>query len=260
MSGNRLTVIIPSRVKEDQMFFLNRSVGSIRRQVLSGQFDVNIMVSVDAGDILDPQICADLGIQCVESHGRSQAAALNSAIRKLDCDYVAFLEDDDRWQPDYLQVAARALNVGSFVSSNQIIYDEHGDIIRFLDFPTPSGWIMTYDTMQRVGEFNETFRYHIDNEWLGRLNQSGVTRVHLLERYAPMDIEVLTRDRDHIRQLLEVTQNRTHILRHEFPFPLVQRFAHSNSGMAQIMTNEDKRAISFAEYDRLQQTFGMIPI
>ena len=241
------------------MFFLNRSVASIRRQVLSDQFDVNIMVAVDQGDMLDPQVCSNLGIQCVESHGKSQAAALNSAIRKLDCDYVAFLEDDDRWQPDYLQVAARALAVGGFVSSNQIIYDEHGDIIRFFDFPTPSGWIMTYDTMAKVGEFNESFRYHIDNEWLGRLNLSGVTRVHLLERYAPTDVTVLTKDRDHIRQLLEVTQNRVHILRHEFPFPLVQRFSHSNSGMAQILMNEDKQRISVGEYDRLQQTFGAIP-
>ena len=260
MSGNRLTVIIPSRVQDDQMLFLNRSVGSIRRQVLSGQFDVNIIVAVDQGDMLDPQICRNLGIQCIESHGKSQAAALNSAIRKLDCDYVAFLEDDDRWQPQFLQVAAQALDIGGFVSSNQIIYDEHGDIVRFLDFPTPSGWIMAYDTVSRVGEFNETFRFHIDNEWLGRLNLSGVTRVHLLEHYAPLDLAVLAQDRVQIRQMLEATQNRIHVLRHEFLFPLVQRFAHSNSGMAQIMTDPDKQAVSIAEYERLIQQFGRVPI
>lgn len=260
MTGNRLTVIVPTRTQEKQSFFLQRSIRSIRQQQLTGQFEVNIVVAVDKGDMLDPQLCDSLGVQCVESHGKSQAAALNGAIRQLDCDYVAFLEDDDRWQPQFLAIAAQALELGGFVSSNQTLIDDEGDIVRFLDFPTPSGWIMHYNTMARVGEFNESFRYHIDNEWLGRLNQSGVTRVHLLERYAPQDTDILVQERPHIGQMLHATKNRIQILRHEFAFPLVQRFTHANSGMAQIMMVQESRAISAGEYARLEAEFGDIPI
>ena len=260
MNGNRLTVIVPTRTQEKQMFFLKRSIRSIREQQLDGQFQVNILVAVDKGEALSPQICEELGVQCVESHGKSQAAALNGAIRKLDCDFVAFLEDDDRWQPQYLAIAAKALQMGGFVSSNQTLIDDENDIVRFLDFPTPSGWIMHYNTMARVGEFNESYRYHIDNEWLGRLNQSGVTRVHLLERYAPQDIDILTQERPQLGQMLTATKNRIQFIRHEFPFPLVQRYTHADSGMTQIVMYEESRDISMAEYRRLGEEFGDIPI
>jgi glycosyltransferase involved in cell wall biosynthesis len=259
MSGNRLTVIIPSRTQDEQPFFLRRSVKSVRDQTAATLFEITIIIAVDKGEMLDQALRRELDVQCVESAGKSQASALNAAIRQLDGDYVAFLEDDDRWQPNYLAVVGQVLEGADFISSNQMEFDADGNILRYLDFPTPSGWFMRRTTMEQVGEFNEAYRYHLDNEWLGRLNVSGLNRVHLVDFHVPSEAQRLRDERIDIYLVLEATASRCRVLRHQFPFPLVQRYVHPNSGMAQIDQFEASKKASLQEYENLKQTFGRIP-
>lgn len=259
MSEIRLTVIIPSRTQDQQAFFLRRSVKSVRDQTAASQFEITIVVAVDKGEMLDEALLQELDVQCVESDGKSQAAALNAATRRIEGDYLAFLEDDDRWLPHYLSVVAQVIDSADFVSSNQVELDADGNILRFLDFPTPSGWLMRRTTMEQVGAFNEAYRYRLDNEWLGRLNVSGLNRVHLVDFHVPSEVQRLIDERIDIYLVLEATDNRCRVLRHQFPFPLIQRYVHSNSGTALIGQLEASKQTSLEEYEKLKQVFGRIP-
>lgn len=184
-----LSVVIPSRARERQIFFLEQAVASVRRQTAFNDFLVDFFVAVDQGMALDKRVCERLKVFCIESPGHSQARALNAAIRKIDSEYVAFLEDDDQWKPDFLSVAFSAMEEAQvdFISSTQSEYDELGNYLRINDFPTPSGWFMKTSILRKIGEFNEAYQFHLDNECLGRLHDTGTKRAHLVEATAPSE-------------------------------------------------------------------------
>ena len=158
----------------------------MRGQTIANQFAITFLVGVDKGCQLEPAVSDTLGVSCIESDGASQAKALNIAIRQVHEGFVAFLEDDDQWMPDYLNFAMKEIALCDFVSSTQVELDETDELIRINDFPTPSGWFMTSSTLKRVGEFNESYRFHIDNEWLGRLSETKLKRIHMVESTAPV--------------------------------------------------------------------------
>ena len=83
----------------------------------------------------------------------------------------------------------------SFISSDQIEVMTDGTIVGVNDFPTPSGWLLNRKKMNSIPFFNETYRWHLDNEYLGQLNKCHTKRCHLLERYAPHSLDVAARSR-----------------------------------------------------------------
>jgi len=176
----------------------------------------------------------------------------------VDSDYVAFLEDDDQWNPEFLETAFKAIDHCDFVSSTQLEVDEKNEVIRINDFPTPSGWFMPIEILKNIGEFNEDYRLHLDNDWLGRLAENQISRGHLIESTAPKDSKYLA-----IRPWLShvVTQggSNSRLLRHTSPYPLIQRMVHSGSGMAQISSNTSFANISVIEQQKLQLRYGRIP-
>ena len=183
---NKLTLIIPSRKCEKQISFIQKATASVRKQSIANQFVITFLVGVDKGCGLGPEISNILGVKCIESDGASQAKALNVAIRQVHEGFVAFLEDDDQWMPDYLNFATKTIALCDFVSSTQAEFDEAEEFIKVNDFPTPSGWLMPTSTLKKVGEFNESYKYHLDNEWLGRLSESKLNRIHMVEATAPV--------------------------------------------------------------------------
>ena len=260
MKKQRLNIVIPSRTQGKQVFFLERAVASVRHQTVIDKFDLNFLVGVDAGKIpRGGDIGSRLEITFIESHGNSQAAALNAAIRNVNADFVAFLEDDDQWYPRYLEFAMQAISSADFVSSTQIEYDEKGELLRINDFPTPSGWFMPASTLKQVGEFNESFRFHLDNEWLGRLAETKLKRFHMVESTAPIKKEFISSVRPWLGYALDLSGGYCQIMRHHSPYPLVKRLVHSGSGMAQIAENKSFQEISRREQEILVNRFGRIP-
>ena len=190
MTKHQLTIVIPSREQEKQILFLERAIASVKCQTIAEQFVFTFVVGVDKGKLLDKDTCTRLGIVCVESGQNSQAAALNAAIRVVKTEFVAFLEDDDQWMPSFLTFAMKAVAIADFVSSTQAEYDESDELLRINDYPTPSGWFMPLSTLRRVGEFNESFRFHLDAEWLGRIADAKLKRLHMVESTAPHRAEI----------------------------------------------------------------------
>ena len=257
----KISIIIPTKEIPNQFSLLKKAIDSIASQTISNQFDITILISVDMGCPINVLELGHIGfkIQCIESSGYSQAKALNSAIEVADSDFVAFLEDDDQWMPDYLSNAIGLLTDFDFVSSTQLEVNGSGEIIRIFDFPTPSGWLMPLSTLQVVGGFNESYRYHIDNEWLGRLSESKLRRVHLIESTAPLALDCIAEARPMLANVINASLGFSYLARHTSPYPLVKRLVHENSGMHQIKNNESLLAISHEEWRLLTLRFGKLP-
>lgn len=243
------------------MRFLERSTASIRAQTAIAEFDVRIVVGVDPGASQGlREIAGRLGCDLVESATASQAGALNAGLAAVDSELVAFLEDDDVWQPPYLQAASGALAAGAaFVSSTQLEFDENGIVLRINDFPTPSGWLLGRELAARVGPFDPDYRFHLDNEWLGRLAETGAPRIHMVESTAPVDPRHIADVRPWLMNALTLSAGHCRLGRHALPIPLVHRLVHSNSGMARIAADPALGEVSGAEARRLLARFGRIP-
>ncbi len=254
-----LSVVIPSRSQAQQVGFLKRSIGSVAQQRARASVSIEVVVGVDPGD-QPPDIGAtDVPVRFVEGGKRLQAAALNAAAAEIRGDYVAFIEDDDAWLPDHLAIGLQMLEHAGFVSGTQLETNESGDVIRINDFPTPSGWVMSRATWDAVGPFDETYRYHLDNDWLGRLANAGVDRMHVVESTAPIDMAAARDVRPWLVNIAIAGGGRVRFARHTLPVPLVIRLVHSASGVYAIKHDPAVTAKSREEIARLQAAYGRIP-
>jgi hypothetical protein len=256
-----LSILIPSRLERDTAgkLFLESAVASIRAQT-GHSMALQILVGIDAGAPVPPGLDSRLGVHFVESQGKSQAAALNAASRAMTGDFVAILEDDDQWNAGFLFCAVSMLREDfDFSSSTQLEVTPDRKIIRVTEFPTPSGWVMRRALWDRVGLFNEEYRFHLDNEWLGRLGETDARRVHLCEATTPMDYNTLAQSRPFLGELLQKGKPKVELARHDSPWPLVTRLCHPGSGMAQVRDNDAARERSDAEAAQLEKRFGHRP-
>jgi glycosyltransferase involved in cell wall biosynthesis len=255
MGAKTVSVIIPSRLEG---YFLGSAIRSVLAQEGIDQADIEIIVGIDDGQgVLFKNRHPDL--EMGESRGHTQAAALNAAVNKARGEYLAFLEDDDLWERKFLRTALTLLDQVDFVSSNQLEVDECGSVRRINDFPTPSGWILRRKIFDSVGPFDETYRWHIDNEWLGRLGEADITRVHLVESTAPMAPDLIGQNRPGLANVVYFGRPQPRIIRHEYPVPMVSRLVHSGSGMHRISQDLALKAESNNEKSRVRERFGRIP-
>jgi glycosyltransferase involved in cell wall biosynthesis len=257
-----LDIIIPSRTQEKQVQFLLQAIDGIANQSVLSKFKIRIIIGIDKEEslIIDEIHNIQFEILITNSTGHSQAEALNSAIRKINADYVAFLEDDDTWLPNFLELTEKLIeDQVEFISSTQTEIDENNIILRTNDFPTPSGWFMTSQLLDKIGPFNETFRFHLDNEWLGRLGDSNAPRGHLVEITAPVELKYTNQVRPWLSNVVTLGGNNSRLFRHNLPYPQVRRLVHSGSGMANIAANSALSEISNLEVERLISMYGRVP-
>lgn len=252
----RVSVVIASLLRGS----LERAVQSIRAQSIAGSIELDIVVGVDANASCDG-ISEKLGVRVARSNGRSQALALNAAAKTADGDYLAFLEDDDRWAPAFLETALTGLDrsASEFISSTTLQLTESEEILCIGDFPIPSGWVMKRSVWDAVGGFDESYRWHLDNEWLGRLTRQKIVRAHLMEATAPITMRAAMNVRPQIAAIMRHAGPALRLVRHNSPFPLVYRHVHPVSGMAQIAMDPGAAQQREREYQRLCEQFGTIP-
>jgi glycosyltransferase involved in cell wall biosynthesis len=251
-----ISVVIPSRTQPSQLRFLARSIGSIRAQIVGGM-EFEIIVGIDRGAAV-PELLGLEGVRFIEADARGQAAALNAGAAVARGDYLAFLEDDDEWHPQKTAYALRLLEQCDFVSSTQLEVDESGNSLQVNDFPTPSGWLMPMESWHLIGPFDTRYRWHLDNEWLGRLGDSHLRRIHLVEAKTLSEQDVLSR-RPHLLQCLRAGGPNVRLCGHPADGPLVRRMTHAQSGMGQIGRDDSIKAEARAEGHRLIDRFRRFP-
>jgi hypothetical protein len=262
-----LSVLIASRLapstrpQANGALLAEAAVQSIRAQTAAARLDLRIVIGVDHDTRIPPALAAQDGVRIVASDGKTQAAALDAAAHHIEGDFVSFLEDDDIWDPHFLETAFAALTLKSFgfASSNQLEMSEADRPLRLKDFPTMSGWLMPRATWNAVGMFDEGYRWHLDNEWLGRLGRKGIARCHLVEAGAPLDMASIERDRPQLATLLQHSQGKVELVQHSVSWPLVRRLEHDGSGIALIKRDAAIRAESHDEYQRLIRDYGRLP-
>lgn len=260
----RVLVLVPTRLKRDraQRLFLESALRSIAAQQLPAEPGIRIEVSigVDPGAAIPGDLLLPSNATVAEATGASQACALNAAAARFDHDVLAILEDDDQWRPDFLHVSLAAMQRHrlDFVSTTQLQVDDAGRILGINDFPIPSGWVMRRSAWEAVGPFDVSYRFHLDNEWLGRLALRGGRRAHLLESTAPIDPDWMD-VRPWLRSFVECAGPNAGLLRHADPVPLVIRAVHGGSGMAMLRKDPTAQMVGRQEYERLFAAFGRVP-
>ncbi len=142
-----------------------------------------VVVALDEGQE-HPKL-DDKRVRFVNSDGHTQAKAVTAALREVRGDIVCGLEDDDVWSRDKLKIQLPYLAQGyDFVSSSVAeVHVVTGE--RRPNRPNAfiSSWLMTRRCLDGVGPyFDERMAYHVDVEWLGRLNEHPeFKRMHLVE-------------------------------------------------------------------------------
>jgi len=249
----RIAVVIPSRLAPNPLaeggrLYLHRAVSSVRRQTVASAHEIKIVVGLSHPAPPTPSID---GVQYVVAVQPGQAMALNAAVASaVPFDALAFLEDDDHWADKRLEYGLAALAQGfDFVSSNQREVDVEGNFVRVNDFATCSGQIMTRACWEAVGPFDPSFKWHLDTEWLGRLNASGRKRLHLVEHGADVN------PRPWLRNVMQFSKAATTTERE----PLVTRTVNPEGGMARIAKDPIAAAESQDEHRRMFEKFGGYP-
>ena len=260
----RISVVIPSRLQTvpaggNQRLMLERAISSIRQQTASHAFEFQILVGIDQGAKIPARLANDPRIRFAHSQGKFQAAALNAAARLIEGDFVAFLEDDDQWNTHFIEYGLAALADSDFTSSTQLEVGPGGEVICINDFPTPSGWLMHRRTWEAIGLFDESYKWHLDNDWLGRLGNSGLRRAHLVESTAPITRDAILKVGRSLQGCLSQGGPRVRLARHHQPYPLVRRLVHPASGCGQISQGGPASLESKREFEKLITRYGRLP-
>ncbi|MEX2201787.1 MAG: hypothetical protein WD711_10365 [Dongiaceae bacterium] len=263
-----LSIVVPSRLQvqpeRNGSLWLSRALGTIARQTAFKKLSIEILVGLDTG-VAPPALPPSPALDCVRfvnaPAGRkpSQAAAINTAATAARGTTLAVLEDDDAWKQTFLQTALAALADCDFVSSSQMLVDRHGLPLEVMYFPTPSGWVMPRALWQEIGGFNERMVYHVDVEWIGRLNKSGKRRAHLVESGFPLDDAFLKQHRRWLAHLAKGQPHPVKLVQHRWPTPLVVRTQNEAGGTGQIRRSPDAAERSKREMAALRKRFGEIP-
>jgi len=271
----KLSVVCPSRLAvnpESQRgaLYIERAIASVRSQTVAQEHAIFVFAGLDDDD-KDLKLVSPFDAH-IAIGGHSQATAVNAAAQMAmgaKPDFLAFLEDDDIWHPQKLEYQLAALAQGyGFVSCSQREVTPDGSYVRVNDFPTMSGWIMPAQTWRDVGPMDESFKWHIDNEWLGRLNAAGKKRLHLAEHAAVPQHHELNMGTGEQLIVSELSKARSWLaqvgkfsklaMTDDLLEPLVTRTVNPGGGMARIATDPIANAESFEEHRRMWETNGAV--
>lgn len=255
-----IDLICPTRTSTQQKFFLDRMINSVKENSAFDAVDMRFLICLDQdGSIsLDYE---DINLTIINSDGHSQSKALNAGLKMVKSDFVAIIEDDDQWNTNFLKLVLRAFETQhiDFISSNQLEIDMTGKIIRINDFPTPSGWIFKREILEKVGFFSENFKWHLDNDFLGRINKLGISRGHFIEKFAPIDVNLARQVRPWIANIFDSCKGKIKFLRHHYSSPLIIRQVHPESGTFRIDRNKKLKTESQTETKKLTELYGNVP-
>ncbi|HKV38097.1 MAG TPA: glycosyltransferase family A protein, partial [Blastocatellia bacterium] len=144
----RVSVIIPAY---NTAPFISQSLDS----VLSQSFDDIELIVINDGSPDTPQLESVLGpymdrIQYIKQENRGLPAARNTGIGRAAGEFLAFLDSDDIWFPDYLEIQVRFLeeHFGVVASiTDAVLFGLEGGESVWKMVKTGAPAILTFDRM-----------------------------------------------------------------------------------------------------------------
>jgi len=165
--------------------YLSEAVESIRRQ---NYHPLEIIIIDDGSTDGTAELVANLGkdIRYVYQRNRGPAAARNTGLAMVRGDVIAFLDADDYWPPNKLQIQLARLNddpkievvqgrfqyTGLFTAAERKIRFEGPDNT-LISVHLGSG-VFRKSVFDKVGVFDETLRYCEDQDWFLRAREQDV--------------------------------------------------------------------------------------
>lgn len=167
---------------------------------------VTVVVVDDADDPATRAVVADFDperVRYVQNPGSGACSSRNHGVRCTRSDVVAFLDDDDVWDGDYLRTALRTLRRdGADVVFTQLagagrlpLRLDVGSCVAYNPGVTGSNVVLRRAAFERTGGFDESLWVSNDKDFLVRLLDLGLpytTVVDPLVHYSHHDADRLT--------------------------------------------------------------------
>jgi glycosyltransferase involved in cell wall biosynthesis len=182
-----VSVVVPAYAGER---FLGEALDSVAAQTYSR---VETIV-VDDGS---PDRCAQIaaarpGVRVLREPHRGVAAARNTGVAAAAGELIAFLDQDDLWEPAKLdrQVALLGERPELDIALTRVEMMLSAGTARppWLTWLTaqqpgylPSTWLVRREAFERVGIFDTTYRIACDADWLARAKDDGLINAMLPE-------------------------------------------------------------------------------
>jgi glycosyltransferase involved in cell wall biosynthesis len=121
-----VSVVIPTR---DRPEFLRQAIASVRAQTFS---DYEIVVVINGPDNPGTPSTIEVakGCRIERIAGSGIAVALNAGIAAARGEWIAMLDDDDLWEPDWLEtaLAVAARTQADVIFGDLVLFDEAGGV------------------------------------------------------------------------------------------------------------------------------------
>ena len=186
----KVDVIIPTY---NRAGFLHRAIASVLSQTFD---DFAIIVVDDGGDNTTKSVVNSFGDQRLRyvrnENNMGEGRSRNVGLSNSSAEYIAFLDDDDEWLPEKLQLQvdlleSQPVKVGGVytgftavqVPSGEILYhrivEKRGDVYQQMVqenvVGTSSTVLLRRECFERVGPFDESIPYGLDYDMWIRISK-----------------------------------------------------------------------------------------
>lgn len=152
--------------------YIERCIQSVRAQ----RFQTSELIVVDgqSEDGTAEYLALQNQIFIIDQQGKGIANARNTGILAAKGEYIAFLDADDVWTPEKLEVQYQ------YLFNNPAIDAAGGQLVKSdnIDYPipamTPGGFLFRSKVFEQFGLFNEKFKIACDHEWFLRAIRGGL--------------------------------------------------------------------------------------
>jgi glycosyltransferase involved in cell wall biosynthesis len=120
-----------------------------------------------------------VGIRIVHQQDHGIARARNLGIKEANGSYISFLDADDAWMEDTLQVQMNylLLHPDADAAVGQLLSIEPGKEVQKIA-STPGGYLFRRSAFEKVGLFDVNLNYASEHAWFMKARRNGIHVIH----------------------------------------------------------------------------------